>query len=251
MGTRGVIFDLDGTLLDNMALHAEAFAIFMTRHGLTPPDADQRQGGSGGTAGSPQLEERGRIHSDRANAGKRNRDIFPVLFGRALADEELRRFADEKEGLYRELSRGRLVALAGLDRLLARLHARSIPVAVATSAPPENVRHTLAELGLGARLDRVVRADEVPRGKPHPDVFLAAARLLGVPAAECVAFEDAPAGVAAAKAAGMTCVGVTTSFTASALGAAGAAPDFTVADFDEYLKGPGAWLMDQAGSSST
>ena len=243
MGTRGVIFDLDGTLLDNMALHAEAFAIFMARHGLTPLDADQRQGGPGGTAASPQLEERGRIHSDRANAGKRNRDIFPVLFGRALADDELRRYADEKEGLYRELSRGRLVALAGLDRLLERLHARRIPVAVATSAPPENVRHTLAELGLDGRLDRVVRADEVPRGKPHPDVFLAAAHLLGVPAAECVAFEDAPAGVAAAKAAGMTCVGVTTSFTASALATSGIAPDFTVADFDEYLKGPGAWLM--------
>jgi beta-phosphoglucomutase len=249
MGIRGVIFDLDGTLLDNMALHAEAFAIFMARHGLTA-DADQRHGGSGGTAESPQLEQRGRIHSDRANAGKRNRDIFPVLFGRALADEELRRFADEKEGLYRELSRGRLVALAGLDRLLERLHARSIPVAVATSAPPENVRHTLSELGLDTRLDRVVRADEVPRGKPHPDVFLAAARLLGVPAVECLAFEDAPAGVAAAKAAGMACVGVTTTFAASALAAAGAAPDVTVADFDEYLKGPGAWLMDQAGSSS-
>jgi beta-phosphoglucomutase-like phosphatase (HAD superfamily) len=143
------------------------------------------------------------------------------------------------------------VALSGLGRLLERLHARSIPVAVATSAPPENVRHTLAELGLDARLDRVVRADEVPRGKPHPDVFLAAARLLGVPAADCLAFEDAPAGVAAAKAAGMTCVGVTTSFTAAALAAMGVAPDYTVKDFDQYLKGPGAWLMDQAGSSST
>lgn len=225
---RGVIFDLDGTLLDNMALHAEAFGIFGQRHALPAFG----------------LEMRSRLD------GKRNRDIFPVLFGRPLAEDELRRFSAEKEGLYRELSRGRLVALAGLDRLLERLHARAIPVAVATSAPPENVRHTLSELGLAARLDRVVRADEVPRGKPHPDVFLAAARLLDVPAAECLAFEDAPAGVAAAKAAGMTCAGVTTSFSASALGTAGAAPDFTVADFDEYLGGPGAWLLDQAGSSS-
>jgi beta-phosphoglucomutase len=251
MRFRGVVFDLDGTLLDNMALHAEAFGIFMARHGLPA-------WGSGGTGESPRLDERGRIHSARAMDmrarldGKRNRDIFPVLFGRALAEEELRRFSAEKEGLYRDLSRGRLVALTGLDRLLERLHAWDLPVAIATSAPPENVRHTLAELRLDARLDRVVRADEVPRGKPHPDVFLAAARLLGVPPAECLAFEDAPSGVAAAKAAGMTCVGVTTSFDASALASAGARPDFTVADFDGFLAGPGAWLREpQAGSRST
>jgi len=229
MRARGVVFDLDGTLLDNMALHAEAFGIFVKRHELAEFGDDMRA----------RLD------------GKRNRDIFPVLFGRALAEEELRRFSAEKEGLYRELSRGRLVALAGLDRLLEHLHARRIPVAIATSAPPENVRHTLVELGLDTRLDRVVRADEVPRGKPHPDVFLAAARLLGVPPAECLAFEDAPSGVAAAKAAGMTCVGLTTSFDASALASAGARPDFTVADFDGFLAGPGAWLREpQAGSSS-
>ena len=174
---RGAIFDLDGTIVDNMPVHAEAFAIFVERHGLRPLTLDDRK----------RLD------------GRRNRDIFPDLFGRELTDAEQAAFANEKEALYRELSVGRLVPAAGLVRLLDRLDARAIPVAVATSAPPDNVIHTLAELGLAARLTCVVRSDQVPRGKPFPDVFLAAAELLGVPAADCVAFEDAPIGVIAAR----------------------------------------------------
>src|SRR5438045_3345095 len=170
---RGFIFDLDGTLVANMPLHAEAFALFGARHGLPP------------------FNEELRARLD----GKRNRDIFPILFARDLTAEEQRRYAEEKEGLYRELSRGRLSPLPGLLRLLDLLERRSLPCALATSAPLENVAYTLAELGLGGRLTRVVRSDSVPRGKPHPDVFLAAAQLIEIPPEGCLAFEDAPAGV--------------------------------------------------------
>ena len=211
---RGVVFDLDGTIVANMPLHAEAFGAFMARHGLPPLDEGQRA----------RLD------------GKRNSDIFPELFGRALPPEQLRAFAVEKETLYRELSRGQLAPAPGLLRLLARLAARGIPAAIATSGPAENVRHTLAELALAERLAVVVRGDEVPRGKPYPDIFLAAAARLGVDAASCLAFEDSPAGVAAAGAAGMRCVALTTSFTEAAFGAAGSAPDAFVRDFDEFLE---------------
>jgi HAD superfamily hydrolase (TIGR01509 family) len=221
---RGVVFDLDGTLVDNMALHAEAFAAFLARHGLPPLTAEMRA----------RLD------------GQRNRDIFPILFGRALPEADLRRHASEKEGLYREASRGRLRPLAGLGPLLDRLARHGLPAALATSAPAENVAHTLRELGLADRLTAVVRSDEVPRGKPEPDVFLAAARLIGVDPAACLAFEDAPAGVRAARAAGMTCVGVTTSFSREAFAAHGAEPDFAVRDFEEFLEGPGRFLSDSA-----
>ena len=216
----GVVFDLDGTLVANMEIHAEAFARFVERHRLRPLDAGAR----------------GRLD------GKRNRDIFPELFGRELTEAELHAYASEKEALYRELSRGRLTPLRGLGRLLDRLAARSIPVALATSAPADNVRHTLSELGLDSRLARVVRSDEVPEGKPHPDVFLAAARLIRADAARCLAFEDSPSGVLAARAAGMTCVALLTSISADVFAAHGAVPHHAVIDFDAFLAGPGAWL---------
>jgi HAD superfamily hydrolase (TIGR01509 family) len=219
---RGVVFDLDGTMVDNMAFHAEAFAVFVERHGLPP------------------LTESDRPRFD----GKRNRDIFPVLFDRPLSEEELRSYIGEKESLYRERSRGRLRPLPGLIRLLDALRAHGVPFGVATSAPPENVRHNLAELGLDEDAIPVVRSDEVPSGKPAPDVFLAAARLIGVDPAGCLAFEDAPAGLVAATRAGMTCAAVTTGASAEQLRALGVPFDLAVPDFEAFLCGPGAALLD-------
>jgi HAD superfamily hydrolase (TIGR01509 family) len=218
---KGFVADLDGTLVDNIPFHMEAFGVFAERHGLPPLD----------------MVKRARID------GKRNSDVFPIVFDRELSAEEVTRYADEKEQLYRDLSRGRLVARPGLLRLLDRADALGLPVAVATSAPLDNVRHTLAELGLAARLTRIARSDDFGRGKPFPDVFLGAARLIGIAPAECVAFEDAPSGIMAARAAAMTCVAVGSTHTPEMLAAHGALPEHMVSDFDEYLAGPGRWLL--------
>jgi beta-phosphoglucomutase len=221
MTVRGVVFDLDGTLVDNMAIHTEAFARFLAQRGLPPLDEAQRA----------RLD------------GKRNTDIFPILLGRPLDAQELRAVSDEKEALYRDLSHGRLRPLRGLSRLLSILRAGHIPVAVATSGPVENVRHTLEETGLSAALDVIVRGDQVARGKPFPDIFLAAAARLGVPAQDCLAFEDTPAGVLSARAAGMCCVALTTSFSPAAFLGADAFPEHLVNDFETFLSGPAVALL--------
>ncbi|MGE3273983.1 MAG: HAD family hydrolase [Vicinamibacterales bacterium] len=208
-----VIFDLDGTLVDNMALHAEAFAVFATRHGLPPL-----------------------THEDRARLdGRRNSEIFPILFGRELPREEWQAYEAEKESLYREVSRGRLAPMPGLRDLLDRLAAAGIRMAVATSAPEPNVLHTLAEIGLPGAFPIVVRGDQVGRGKPAPDVFIAAADALACPAAACLVFEDAPMGITAARAAGMPVVAVTTSFTASHLMGLPEPPDLAIATLADIL----------------
>lgn len=214
LSRKAVVFDIDGTLVDNMAIHAEAFAEFSVRHGLPPLTP-----------------------ADRARLdGRANSEIFSILFGRQLPRDEWRAHEHEKEGLYRELSRGRLQPMSGLLPFLSRLAADWIPVALATSAPAPNVDHTLSEIGVSDRFTIIVRADQVGRGKPAPDVFLEAARQLDVAPADCLAFEDAPMGIAAARAAGMPVVALTTSFSQAQFEALPNPPTLICADFDAFLE---------------
>jgi HAD superfamily hydrolase (TIGR01509 family) len=223
----GVVFDMDGTLLDNMPFHEEAFNTFAARHGL------------------PALTLETRKWMD----GKRNRDIFPYLFSmRTLTPDDVEQLADEKESLYRQLSKGRLSLLPGLERLLARLGTLGIPVSLATSAPRANVEHTLAELDLRQRFSIVARSDEVAHGKPWPDVFLEAARLMDVAPVRCLAFEDAPAGIIAARTAGMWTIGVSTSYQPDVLEHTDPPPHAVVANYDDFLARDGAWLLGPAAA---
>jgi HAD superfamily hydrolase (TIGR01509 family) len=211
---RAVIFDIDGTIVDNMHLHAEAFAVFAERHGL------------------PALTQDDRARLD----GRRNSEIFPILFQREVPRDEWQAYEREKEGLYRELSKGRLSPMKGLHSLIKRLELEGIPMALATSAPQPNVLHTLAELDLATAFEIIVRGDEVGRGKPAPDVFIEAARRLGVAADHCLVFEDAPMGIEAAQAAGMRVVALTTSFSSAHFEALPTPPTLICSDFDDFLE---------------
>lgn len=219
---QAAIFDVDGTIVDNMDWHARAFDAFVLRHGLAAMTLETR----------------------RQTDGKRNREIFPMLFGRDLSSEELLAFEDEKEGMYRQISRSGLSPMPGFVRLLDRLDAASIPVALATSAPAANVEHTLREIGLEDRLRVIARGDQVKRGKPAPDVFLFAASLLGVPPEACLAFEDAPLGIASARSAGMKCVAIASTFAAETLLATDPPPDAAYVNFDAYLNGAGRIFLE-------
>ena len=209
---RAVIFDIDGTLVDNMHLHAEAFGVFAERHGLPP------------------LTQEDRARLD----GRRNSEIFPILFSRDVPREEWLAYEHEKEGLYRDLSKGRLSPMKGLPELIDRLRGDRIPMALATSAPKANVVHTLAELDLASAFPVIVRGDEVARGKPAPDVFIEAARRLGIDPVDCLVFEDAPMGVEAAKAAGMSVVALTTSCNEEQFRARPQPPDEVCTDFEQF-----------------
>ena len=159
---------------------------------------------------------------ERDWAGRKNAEILRQLFP-GIDESEVHRLSDEKEELYRASYAPHLRPLAGVEEFLDDLARDGVALAVATAAPPENRTFVLDGLGLTSRFAHVIGAEHAPRGKPAPDIYLAAARALSLAPSLCLAFEDAKNGVLSAVAAGMTCVGVTTVLTEVELREAGAA----------------------------
>ncbi len=185
----GALWDLDGTLVDSAGYHWLAWRDTLAAEGR---------------AVAPE---------DFASAfGMRNDEILRDLYGAGLAPEWIERVSETKEQAYRRLLREQgLVPLPGAMTWLARLRESGFRQALASSAPRPNIDAVLDILGLGAYLDAVVSADDVGRGKPDPAIFLAAAERLGLAPGRCVVVEDAPAGLEAARRAGMRSIGVLSS----------------------------------------
>lgn len=201
------IFDLDGTLVDNMRFHVQAWVAMSRSLGLeVAPERFEREFN-----------------------GKRNEEILPALLGRPVPPEELARLAERKEAHYRELYAPHLTPARGARELLSRLHGAGFRLAVASAAPHANRAFVLDGLALRPFFSHVVGAEDVTRGKPAPDLFLAAARALRVEPSACIVFEDAVNGVLAARAAGMLAVGVTSLTPGEVLREAGA--HWVIADF--------------------
>ena len=218
---QAVLFDMDGTLVDNMDFHARALLEMARRHFGVVLEADQ---------------------ANRDFSGMKNAEIFEILARRPITAEEAAAWEAEKEELYRELYRPHLEPVSGVRDLLARLRAHGTGLAVASAAPRENLAFVLDGLELRPLFDVVVGQDDAANGKPAPDIFLAAASRLGVDPSGCLVFEDAVNGVLGARAAGMSAAGLTTVCQPGELLAAGASwvmPDLASlpADLERLLFG--------------
>jgi beta-phosphoglucomutase len=182
----GVIFDVDGVLVDSSRAHFESW---------------RRLGRELGFA----------MSEDQfvATFGRTSREIIREFWpGLATSDEKVRQLDDRKEALFREIIDADFPAMDGAVGLIDALSAAGFRLAVGSSGPPENVSLVLEKLGRREKFVSVVTGRDVTRGKPDPQVFQLAAERLGLAPARCVVVEDAPAGVAAAKAAGARCLGL-------------------------------------------
>jgi beta-phosphoglucomutase len=213
-----VLWDLDGTLIDSGEYHWQSWLVALRDEGFTPARADFT-----------------------ASFGQRNDRILRAWLGPDASDDRIRRIGDAKEAAYRRLMHeGGLDGLPGAEPWIDRLAARQWRQAIASSAPRLNVEAVLDVLGWNDRFDAIVAAEDVRRGKPAPDVFLAAAARVQMEPSACVVVEDAAAGVEAAHAAGMRVIGLGPHASAADL----AVPSLTaLADdaFERLLGQSGLW----------
>lgn len=184
---RAFIFDMDGTLVDNMHTHTEAWGLLLEENGVAMD-----------------------THKFLvATAGKTNREILPGIFGE-ISSERLDELARRKETLYRELYLPKRVPVAGVVEFLTAAKDLGIRTAVATAASEPNLEFILDGLDLRQFFDTTTTAAEVPVGKPDPAMFLVSAEKLGVDPADCIVFEDAFGGFEAAHRAKMPSIGIAT-----------------------------------------
>ncbi len=182
------IFDMDGVIVDSNPTHTIALRRFCQQHGHFLTDE----------------ELKAKVY------GRANKNWLPEIFGDRLTPEQYKKLADEKEALFRELFAPIIQPLPGLIQFLERLQQHQIPMALASSAPPQNVQFTLEKTGTSKYFRIVFDETSIQHGKPHPEIYLKAAAQLGMRTDRCVVFEDSLAGITAAIRAGCRVIGVTT-----------------------------------------
>ena len=180
----GVIFDMDGVLVDSADAHYESWRLLGVENG----------------------REITRAQFD-ASFGRRNVEIIPLRFGE-VAPDELRRLSERKEVLFQEIVERQVPAVPGAAELVRKLKEAGVRLAVGSSGPLLNIQIMLRGMGVLELFEQIVSAEDVTRGKPDPQVFALACARLGLPSERCVVIEDAPAGVEAARAAGTRVVAV-------------------------------------------
>lgn len=184
---KGIIFDMDGVLVDNTEYHARAFDVFLKRHGIEKKFTSEY-------------------------LGRTNDYALNSLMPEKVKEKGLRPLSDEKEAIYRELARKGLKPMKGLNRIVENARQLGIRCAVGSSGCMANIEFVTDEIcGIRESIDVICCEDDVTEGKPSPEVYLKCCERLGLAPSECIVFEDSEAGIEAGHRAGCKVVALTTS----------------------------------------
>ena len=194
----GAIFDWDGVIIDSRSHHEESWERLARELGRELPAGHFLKG-----------------------FGRKNEFIIPEILGWTRDEGEIRTISLRKEALYRDVVAERgLAPLEGVSTWLERLRDAGVPCAIGSSTHRANIELSLELIGLAEFFAAIVTAEDVSRGKPDPEVFVTAARRIGRDPRDCVVFEDAHVGIAAARAGGMRVIAVATTHPLEELGSA-------------------------------
>lgn len=185
---RGVLFDLDGVIVDTLHYHYLAWKHMFEKYG-----------------GVPVSEQTVLLHE-----GRNSREILPILMeetGVTISESQQAAFIEEKRDYYRSIVK--VARYPGALETIDELRRRGFKVALVTACALKNMQHSLNS-EQQTHFDFIITGDEVPRAKPFPDPYLTAARQLGLNPEECVVVENAPLGIEAARNARMPCVAIET-----------------------------------------
>ena len=183
------LFDLNGTMIDDMKYHLEVWFEVITK------DLG---------ANLTREEVRSQMYG-------KNEEVLMRIFGETRFKQfNFEAISQAKEERYQEIYKPHLKLLPGLTDFLQSTKEKKIKMAIGSAAPPFNVDFVLDNLKIRDYFQAVISGVDVVESKPHPEVFLKAAKSLGVKPSSCIVFEDAPKGVEAAANAGIECVVVTT-----------------------------------------
>lgn len=202
---KGFIFDMDGVIVHSNPAHKKAIQVFCKKYNREVSD---------------ELLEN-KVY------GRTNKEWIPEVFGE-VSPEELKKLADEKEQLFRNIFAPEENVVPGIPHFLEQLKGLGVPMAVATSAPVENLDYILSRLGIQEYFTALLDSSHVSIGKPDPEIYLKASNALKKAPGECIIFEDSVSGVEAGLQAGAVVIGVTTTHTEEELSSC----HLVIKDFD-------------------
>ena len=185
---KAILFDLDGTMLDNNGYHLLSWQEYLGRLGIRLSSEDYKANVSGRT----------------------NRDAVEHIFDKKMSEEKAEHYYLEKEKIYREMYAPFIRPVAGLLELLQELQRNKVTMAIATSGIQLNIDFMFEHVPVKNYFDKVVNSTHISKGKPDPEIFIVTADSLNLKPVNCIVFEDSISGVEAGKAAGMKVVALTT-----------------------------------------